>query len=158
MNMKATIAVLRIIDERTFQTGSVAYGSNSPLDHDRVCSPIAMLELLLELDHAGVMPTKTRGSGGYGGEDLAGKEGQGPEVRRIRFTIAGTHFDVFAVPSADLPLWVATTDMVRVACLTLPSLHSNKPLRVLLFRQVRDLLITARDMGPLAWVTANVQA
>jgi uncharacterized protein with HEPN domain len=70
--------------------------------------------------------------------------------------MSGTRFHIFVVPDADIPIVIAVTAMVKEATKHLPDAMRKKAFRVLLFRQLRDLLKMMYDETKSAIICGTI--
>jgi len=123
MKTSETINILKLIEEGTFQTGTMAYGLPDPSDHDRFCTK-ATFSLIVEALKENSIEMTASSSGGVS--------------RSIVFDVGGEHFNVFSVNDDQIDIYETITAMMKKACKTFPKQGSCKPLRIHLFRIMLD--------------------
>jgi hypothetical protein len=126
--------ILGLIESSTHQTGTMAYGLPNPSDHDRFCGPNE-LDVMKETLQCEGVEFENRGSGGTPGGS-------------ITFECAGVNFNVFVVPYDEIEIVKAVTAMVSLASRFFPLQAANKPLRIHLFRTLRDTLNMWQHVTP----------
>jgi len=126
MTIKQTYELLKFIDEYTYPTGSAAYGLPSPSDNDRFCTKPTYDQIAGMAKNYGMLPVQ---DSGYDGTS-----------RTLLLSVAGQSFHIFHVPDKDILTLNAVTEMVKTAATLFPAAMGKKAFRVLLFRQLRDLL------------------
>ena len=134
MKLPVKLSILQFLQDNTFQTGSLAFGLSNPKDDDRFCSMTALAKLGKVLEENAVT-TSVENADEYSSSQ-----------RRIVFALDGVRYDVFAVPDDQIGIMQTTTDMLTVAAGALPTAARIKPLRVALFRTIRDALVMWRDV------------
>lgn len=132
-NLEDTLRILRLIDEKTYLTGSVAYGLPNPQDHDRFCTEADFRTIMCAADDVGI---ETGYALGY------------TEGRNATFDLAGQKFNLFYVPDEDIHILKTVTEMVTLACKAFPCQMQSKPFRICLYRSIRDSLTMARKLVP----------
>ena len=118
-----SFAVLSLLCNKTFPTGSKAYGLASPNDDDRFCDSVTYDALKQALKADNIPHTR----GGSIGE-------------AVEFSINGQIYNVFMVDSREINNIKLVTDIVTVFCRNYKIAAKNKALRVALFEQLRAML------------------
>jgi len=134
MNIPKTIELLNMIENATYPTGSAEYGLPNPSDNDRFCTQSAFNVIKVKAKLLGGVDVDTDFHSTYE-----------TTTRTMRINVGGQSFHLFVVPDADISIVQAVTAMVKVATEHLRPAMQKKAFRVLLFRQLRDLLKMMRD-------------
>ena len=134
MTIEQKLWVMKKINEQTFQTGSMAYGTPNPTDHDRFCTR-AVFDGIAAILH----DLKT---------EICQSESGGTPAHSITFDFAGEKFNLFVVRDDEIEIVKAVTEMVTIAAKCQPSAAACKPLRVLMFRTLRDTLAAWQQLHP----------
>lgn len=130
MNIDQTITMLKLINEETHPTGSMAFGLPCPMDDDRFCeqSVFDRIRAMMQLDQI-----------------LICEANEYTQNHSLRFILAGQIYHIFVVKPAEIPVLTAVTEMVRIVSNTFPKAMQKKAFRILLYRHLRDTLNMMRQ-------------
>jgi hypothetical protein len=131
MTLDQTASLLRMIDDLSFQTGSVAFGLPNPSDHDRFCTRENYTRIVNAAKEAVCEPAS---NAEYSGT-----------THSAILKVGGIDIHIFVVKDDEMEVVKATTEMVTVAARFLPSAMTDKLFRVMLFRHIRDTLNMMRN-------------
>jgi len=134
MTIEQKLWILNKINEQTFQTGSLAYGIPNPTDHDRFCTRAVFDEISAILHELNT--------------EICQSESGGTPAHSITFDLAGEKFNIFVVRDDEIEIAKAVTEMVTIAAKCQPRAAAIKPLRILLFRTLRDTLAAWQKLHP----------
>ena len=132
MRLDNDCALREMIVTRTKPTGSMEFGLPNPADCDRYCDRNTFDALLKELQQAGITPVQG---------------GSAPNPHSVLFDLCGYRFNLFTVADDQLETWDCVTQMMKIAAARFPQSAACKPLRVALFRQIRDTLAMWKQLN-----------
>ena len=135
MKIDKDCELLEMIVTQTKPTGSMEFGLPNPTDCDRYCDRKTYDSLIAELNKAGV----THLPGGSCAN----------ESRSTLFDLCGQHFNVFVVADDQIDTWDCVTQMMKVAAARFPQAAGVKPLRIAMFRNIRDTLAMWKQLDKM---------
>jgi hypothetical protein len=124
-----TADVLRFIDAHSTLTGSVAYGSPTPADHDRFCTHEQFKAIRAEVERVCLWSANANAD-----------DPNYPGTCSMRVEIGGVGFNIFAVSDDAMSWWGAATAALTAMARVVPEIHHNKRLRVHLFIIIKETL------------------
>ena len=124
--------LLSYILDKTYPTGSVAYGLWDPKGHDRFCRKEEFEHICNTLPALGI-PTPSD----------SGREKEYENMHSVRFTLLGIEYNIFVIQDNEIENIKLVTEFITKA-LALPGTDADvcgcKELRVYTFVAVRQLL------------------